>query len=51
MPWSKLEARRGLPPAKALKSLDDPALLQKDTWLAPTSTPRSRAAGKVPCWV
>lgn len=32
MPSSKLEVWRALSGAKALKSLDDPALLQKDMW-------------------
>lgn len=32
MPSSKLEVWRALSDAKALKSLDDPALLQKDMW-------------------
>lgn len=32
VPSSKLEVWRALSGAKALKSLDDPALLQKDMW-------------------
>lgn len=32
MPSSKLQVWRALSGAKALKSLDDPALLQKDMW-------------------